>query len=519
MISTRRTGLIMLTRFVFFLIGITGLAGLFVTPALAADITITAAQQEYFFLAGQPLTIPLNITSTFPQDIKGTLQFSTDEQLQKPGAIMIQTENRVSSQIIPPGTSVLNPSAGTTSTPLDYKVHISFYYAGPGPVQVTLPEIIIHIVANPDQIISIPSLVTGTSAPGSGNVPTSSSVQIHEQPATAREQMGSDSGTSTGQGPSGSRVNTTALQEQLEKEQEQFDNLLVNDPLFSEINRSLIHQGFSIRSADTRPSAGSGENGTFSIVLGKGVDNQVVLEGTMQNGIVPGVTGSSNTGISVMPAFDTNITLASFDRHLMETGYQRTETDFDRTLANSTVNLTYTNPQGNKAFIQATEENGNVTVVSMSQGTGLLTLAFVVVIAATGIAVVSFFLYRRYTRRRAAPSKNKPESPTDHSPAEVILMTLVNAEDAYARGQYQLAYRLAAQTIRSFFAQKDTDQDWISLTNTEIITVLIKNSCPNVRQIEEILARCADVEFAKGEPDDQEFFGVIETIRGIISRD
>ncbi len=56
---------------------------LLVAPSLAADITITSAQKEYYFLTGQPVDIPLTATSSYPDTITGTLQFSIDEQAPK----------------------------------------------------------------------------------------------------------------------------------------------------------------------------------------------------------------------------------------------------------------------------------------------------------------------------------------------------------------------------------------------------------------------------------------------------
>lgn len=78
-----------------------------VFPAVpAADITLAAGQQDYYFLTGQPVEIPLAVTSSYPDHMPATIRFSTDAQLQKTGVVMISTQNRASPRL----SRTANPS-------------------------------------------------------------------------------------------------------------------------------------------------------------------------------------------------------------------------------------------------------------------------------------------------------------------------------------------------------------------------------------------------------------------------
>ncbi len=399
---------------------------------------------------------------------------------------------------------------GTYSAARIFRVHVTFDYRNPAQVHVVLPEIIVHVVATPGQVINVESLVKSTSGPGTGPVPTSSSVNIAEQTVSVRDQMGSDTGGGQGQSGQGG-LNLSALQEK-QREENEFNDRLSRDPLFDPVNRSLIAQGFAIRSLDARPSAN--DTGTFSVVYGKGTDGQVVVGGSMENGIVPGLNGQSNTGINTTLALDANPAIASFDRELTSQGFRMTETHFDRTLPNTTLNLSYTNADGRKAFINATDILGNVTSVSLEMEPA--GSAFPLVIILGGALVVSGWVLYRRAIRRAVPEARvvKPEIP-ETDPAPLLIGLLNSAQEAYAEGRFPEAYGLAARALRSVLASRQGSRD--ELTNTEILSSLRDSSASDFQRIEAILSRCSDVEFARGEPDKEEFSSFVRTIRGMVS--
>ena len=104
--------------------------------------------------------------------------------------------------------------------------------------------------------------------------------------------MGSDS---IGQQlPSGSQQQpgTGAAQQQQdmslqEREQETFDTLLAQDPLVAAVNGSLVSEGFTRHALNTQPAGN--DTGTFSMLYRRGAEDQVIVQGSMEEGAVPSV--------------------------------------------------------------------------------------------------------------------------------------------------------------------------------------------------------------------------------------
>jgi hypothetical protein len=127
-------------------------SALMVPPALAAgNVKLDTDQQEYYFVVGSSADIPITVTSTYSDILQGTIRLSTEEQLQQPGLSMISTQNRVYPCEVKPGTDIKVISVGTSATPRIYRLHITYYYDSPSPVEATLPEILVHFVSDPQR--------------------------------------------------------------------------------------------------------------------------------------------------------------------------------------------------------------------------------------------------------------------------------------------------------------------------------------------------------------------------------
>jgi hypothetical protein len=495
---------------------------LLVPTALAADITLTAGQQDYYFLTGQPVEIPLAVTSSYLDEIPGIIRFSTDAHLQKTGMVMISTQNRVFPQTIPAGWSFLNISLAPSLVSRDYKVHVSFYHTAPSPVNTSLPEFLIHIVADPGLVKNSPVPLASTSQPERGEIPSKSSVSAVEQTVSIRQQMGSDS---TGQQSIASgqpQPDTEAARQQQqrdkekrEREQREFDGRLERDPLFVAVNKSLGAEGFIRQTLDTQPAGN--DTGTFSMVYRKGAEDQVVVRGAMQGGIVPSVRELANTAITVDPSLDADTTFQSFTRTLAEQKYDRTETAINRTLTGAASNSTYATLDGKKAFVNATTHDNRVVQVTMEQETGPDGFPLVpsLLLAALILTMVGAYGYGRRGRRRLPDPQARTGLPSpdfDHRMAAVRLLN--DAELAYNQHRTSDAYGWASRALRVFLSHEYGNKG--EVTTTEIVS-LLRTSGRDYRDSEALLQRCDEVVFARQEPDDGQFLSMILTIREIIT--
>jgi len=487
-----------------------------IPAAAAAAITLTAGQQDYYFLTNQPVEIPLAVTSTFPAGMPGTLLFSTDAQLQKTGTVMISTENRVFSRTVPTGESFLNLTMSPSQVSRDYKVHAAFYYTDPTSFNASLPEFYIHIVTDPGLVKNTPSLLTGTSHPESGEIPSASSVSMVEQTVGTREQMGSDSSTgpslTSGPPQAGSEAEREQQQrdkEQREREQNEFDARLGRDPLVAAVNTSLSSEGFSRDAPDTQPAGN--DTGTFSVLYRRGAEDRVVVQGSMVAGVVPSVRELANVPIAD-PALDANATFQSFAQTLAGREYGHIETAVNRTLTGAAANITYATTGGNKAYVNATTENNRVIQVSLEQEAGPgFPLVLVLPAAAMVLLVLGLYVHRRYGHPAPAAAAVVSPAVFDHrAEAERILK---NAELAFDRQEYAEAYGLAGRALRVFLSHEYGDRG--EVTTPEVI-VLAHDAGRDTAGIESILGQCSNVAFARAVADAGEFSRVVGRVREII---
>ncbi|MGB7788488.1 hypothetical protein [Methanoregula sp.] len=497
------------------------LSSLLVPATTAAAITLTAGRQDYYFLTGQPVEIPLAMNSSYPDAIPGTVRFSTDAQLQKTGVVLISTENRVFAYTIPVGQSSLDLTIAPSPVSRDYKVHVSFYYTDPSPVNASLPEFFVHIVADPSLMNNSTVSLESTSLPESGEIPATSSVSVVQQDIGVQEQAGSDS---TGRQSSASgqpQPDTEAARQQqqrdkelLEREQDAFGGLLGRDPLVVTVNVSLVSEGFTRQAIITQPAGN--DTGTFSMLYRRGAGDQVVVQGSMQGGAVPSVLELANANITADPALDTNITFQSFTRTLAEQDYGYGEIAINRTLTGAMANITYASPDGKKAYVNATTEDNRVLQVSMEQATGSSgsPLVPVLIVAAVLLVISGRYVHRRYMRRGLpVPTAGTGPRPLafDHRMESERLIS--EAELAFSRHQYADAYGLAGRALRIFLSYEYGNRG--EVTPTEIIN-LLRGAGVDITTIDAVLGQCSDVVFARGKTDAGEFSTMVSRIRKMI---
>jgi len=498
---------------------------LVIVPVCAAEITLSTDQKDWYFSLGENADIPLKVTSGYSQPVDGTMQFTTIEQLQNTGSVMLSTKNRVYAHSVSPGDSSITLNAGSSDVEKSMRVQVSFDYTVTTPIHVTLPEIIIHFVTKPPASGGSQAPVTSSSEAGSGNTPTSSSVQIVQQSVSAQQQAGRDGTLQQAVSNNQLPQDATALKEQLEKEarekeqqQSQFEENLRQDPLLKAANESLAAEGFSRESIKSAPE--SGDSGTFQMDYRKATGEQVTVSGRMENRSVSSVQEQSGAPINVTAPLEANTTFQSMAAQLAEQGFLRNETHLNLSTDRATINLTYQDEKGKRVFVNASTSGGNLTQLTLEREpetpVNYLPVIAVIVFAAV-ILAICWLIYRRYLRWKVpAPGTPgeppAPRAPVDHRKAAAELLR--KAEAAYAGAQYADAGEYAGQALRLFVAYEYGARR--EMTNSELIT-LLRAGNREFREIQSVLDRCTDVLFAKGTMDAQEFAVAVAFIRRLIA--
>lgn len=501
------------------------LTGLIILPVGAAEITLSSDRNEYYIPLGEVAEIPLTAISSYDRAIEGTFRFTTVEQLQNAGMVMMSTQNQAYSHPLKPGVSNLSFSAGASDVEKSMRVQVSYDYSDPSQVQVTLPEIVIHFVAQPPPSGGTQSPVTSTSSPGSGNVPATSSLQIIQQSVNVQQQPGRSGNLQQVISNNQMHQDANALKEQLQKEaarkeqdKTRFDENLDSDPLMKSINESMAADGFFRTSRVTNPE--SGESGSFETEYQNSAGESASVAGNMEKGVIPSLTVTSTASLNVTAPLESNTTYQSMTQKLRDQGFSRNLIHLNISAGGATINLTYQNVQGKRVFINATSEQGNLTWLTMetepeAQADYLPVIAICILGAVIVIGV--WIIIRRYRRhgKQVAGLPIHPATPLepfDHRKAALDLLAL--AESAFREKRFTDAYGMAGQALRLFLSWEYGARH--EMTNEEMIAFLrLRNR--DFRQVESVLDRCSDIEFAKGAIDEGEFFSLLEYIRGLIS--
>jgi hypothetical protein len=239
----------------------------------------------------------------------------------------------------------------------------------------------------------------------------------------------------------------------------------------------------------------------------------------MENGAVPSVTETSAAPVNVTAPLTANTTYQSAVKQLSEQGFSRNTSMLNIAAGGgSMVNLTYQNPQGKHAFVNATTDGTNVTQLTIAVEPDApfdYLPVLVAIVAGIVILIAAWVLYRRF-RRQGTPVPNRvpaamPREPVDHRKAAREL--LAKAEIVYGKQQYADACGLAGQALRLFLSGENGVRH--EMTNTELLAFL--RSIPaDSRTVRDILDRCTDVEFARGTLGPDEFPGMVTAIRNLI---
>ena len=503
-----------------------------ISSVCAAGITLKADQNEYYFSLGESADIPVAIVSDFDRSIDGTLQFSTVEQSQTAGTVMTSSNNRMYSHSIPPGNSQITISSGSSDVEKNVRVQVTYDYTDTAPVQVRLPEIIIHFVSKPPPSSGSQSPITSSSAPGNGNSPMTSSVQIVQQSMSFQQQTGQQltgqqnnvqQSISNNQMPQDAAALKAQLQQetaQKEKNQNEFNQRLAIDPLVQQVNATLAADGFIRESQNANPK--SADEGTFTMSYQNPAGDKMNLQGTMTGGIVPSVLEQSASAVNVTAPLSANTTFQSFASELNRQGFLRNQTLMNVTLSGATVNITYLSGQGVPAYVNATIDRENVTQVSFGISkveTNYLFIGFTVAL----LIILGFIIWWMYRRLKAQKKIMSPAGPLFRpAPVELdykkeALRLLKEAEKSFTRGEYQDAYGLAGRAARTFLSFELGVR--YELTNAELASVLTASGlATQYKSVIALLERCSDVEFAKGQPDAGEFTSIIRQIKDMVTK-
>ncbi|HET7643254.1 MAG TPA: hypothetical protein VFK40_07085, partial [Nitrososphaeraceae archaeon] len=117
----------------------------------AQDILFSTDQKEYYFKIGDEAIIPIEINSTYGNQISGILQYSITQQINQGNVQFSNSNSESKSLIINEGNQKISLDLGTSDSPSNLIMNLNFDYNENGDRTVPLGPITIHFVTNDSQ--------------------------------------------------------------------------------------------------------------------------------------------------------------------------------------------------------------------------------------------------------------------------------------------------------------------------------------------------------------------------------
>ncbi|WP_440950360.1 hypothetical protein [Methanosphaerula subterraneus] len=482
--------------------------------AAAQEITISSDQRDYYVQQGAQASIPLVLTNTYGHEVRGTLERTVvSDSLTSAGA---GPESAVQSAAfkIPDGVHSINLHLGPYDAPVTQKVTLRFEYTEGTDRVVTLDGLVVYVTENDPGQQNTKDPLISTDLPAS-------QTPVQEVQQGQGEGQSLDQALQNGQMPG----DTGALKNQLMQEanatarnRTSLEQVIENDPTIREILASLDAQGFSVDDKQVTPE--SNTTGQFLYHFKKKSGEEATLNGGMKDASFVFADQVSASPLSLPSLMQKNATYQAFADGLHGDGFDHVKTEINSTPNRTAVVLAWADRGQNPATAVATVIN-NTTLAGLTlhrpppvPSTLIpMLLAFLRPIALTLLGVLcivgGFVLYRR--RRRDPDLAAEVQPPFDYVQAAEDL--LVAAASFYAQGSPQRGYGAAGEALRLFLSYHYGDGT--SSTDQEVIALLTRQGS-DISEIQEILAQCSLVEFAKREPEAAEFGGILASVRVII---
>jgi len=524
---------------------LTGWLLLSVFPVIADEITMSSAQPEYYFQVGSDAQVPFTIESSFPNTLVGTLQYSLTRHQNDGGFSLSQTSTQSQSFPVGPGRSS-HALTLTSETETDYDLSLLLMYESNGKdYAVVLPPLSVHFVRDTNKTAPQQKTVRSTTSEAT-KTPSSSRMDPFEEMEQQMQQMRQEqqqlmqnfmsqsmSGinqrpVSPSQNPSQALQNnqmassSSALQQQMMQESQQNEenkrklaDALEKDPLIREQASDMKRAGYNQTSGRIVPKGP--DSGEVSVSFENENGEKISVNGTAEENQITSLTAEKSGEIPVPPALSSNTTWNASKEQLSSHSMTPTSGKVTRTPNGTVVEQQFQSPDGRNATLSARLVNGTVQEVTLKQDEEFpifwligIFLFILLIILCAGVAWWYFSTRPETKTEEAIPVSTR-------NVKEEVREMLEKAEQAYHAGMKKEGYGLLGQAVRLHISYTFGNGD--ALTNEEIISRTSGLSLPADSDVTDMLRSCSLVEYAKEEPQDEQFFSFLSRAKEIIARE
>ena len=494
-----------------------------ISLAYAEDISMSVNQTTYYFLTGEDAVIPIDIENSYDRQINGILRYSVTQQINQGNFQFSSSNTQSNSFAVNEGKESISLSFGTSETPLTMTVNLDFLYSENGQREVPVGPITIQFVADESQKKNQPESMQSSSK--ESTTPQQDPFSQQQQQLQQRlDQMFGNQPTLP-QDPQQRLQNnqlsqdSSALKQEIQKQlqdqrqlNEQFQKELANNQEFQEVHKELLQNGYNVTSGNLNPSTEN--SGSFELQYHNEDGKWAKLQGIMDKGKITELQEQSQVQQeSMLEKIRQNDEFKQYHTQLQNQGFTENEVKFLQAGNKTNVILNYNNQQEQKASIvgEFVEDELNQVILKKENSDSDVIWWIVPIIVASAIG--AYFLYRMKTKKTIPPVE-KPiikEKTFDHVLESKKL--LEKSKQLFENRKFKDAYGTAAQALRLFLSYENGVKH--EITNEEMLKILDgKDSL--IEKIKNCFDMCTMVEFAKYDPNANDFDRITQQIQKII---
>ncbi len=519
----------------------------------AEDILFSTEQTEYYFKIGDEAIIPIEINSTYGNQVSGILQYSITQEINQGNVQFSNSNTEAKSLTITEGNQKISLDLGTSDTPSNLIMNLNFNYNENGDRTVPLGPITIHFVTDDSQKNNKQNKIQSSSQPDTQSQqqqdPFSQQEQQMEQSfndlfenqqdlfSQQEQQMKQrlnellQNQQTPSQNPQQRLQNnqlsqdSNALKQQLQKQVQQqeqikkeFEKRLLSDNDFLNRHQKLLENGYNITDDILNPV--SNDTGSFDIKYNNTDGKWATLQGSMKNGTITDLKQETQVQQEkLLEKLKQHIQFQQFHNHLVTEGFSQNDVNFQENENKTNIILQYENQKHDIAKITANFVNDEITHVTLEDNSSNSSDLFwlVILVVAIAFAIFVYFVIKKILKKKTfTVNDSSPISKSDSfEHIEESKKLISQAQQYHDKGEYKEAFGTAGKAIRLFLSYDAGLQR--EVTSEELIRLIQKHNYP-IDNIRDSLKITDLVEFAKYNANENDFKKIISLFNDLSNK-
>jgi len=485
------------------------------------ELILSTNKTDYYFLVGEEAGFLIDIENQYNISLNGKFSYTIAQSRQQ-GGMAMQTSNTESKSLTiqePPQPLVF--SLGNPNAPVDLvfqQAEFTFTDINGNTNHVTLPDINIHIITDPNQEQESESAQSEQQSQEERQEQQQKAQEEAEKKREEelREQIRQQEEANKIQNRMQNNQmnqNTNTLKQQMQKDMQESEqqkqemrNVIQANEKFQQMQQEIQEQGYQQTQENLSPNS-SGE-GEFSYEYEDQEGNKKEIDGKTENNEVTEISQSTELSQeTLLQKIQEDQQYQEYNEQLNQEGFSQEDTQFQNINENkTTATLQYKDNKNNTANIVVDFNEQEIEEVRLERSKSYMT--YILSVIATLIVVLLILLRKKKTPQK----KEKTSKPIDFT--KEAKKMLKHAQKLFDDGNRKDAYSLVSQGVRFFFIHKlNLNKE---LTNNDLIKNL-QNKKIKPTDARKCLNLCSLVEFAKYKANKKDFTEIMIRARKIVS--